>query len=375
MEHFISVSGTPRHMGFSQGKKFAANIRGSFKRLLNFEGIELIKPAFLPKFVFAGLIRMKLAKQWRTNINIIAPGLSERLKGISEGAGIPLSELYVIQALEVLSDEVNFVKTGCLSFAALPHRTAPHGAIIGKNFDFMKTFAEDNLIRKSYPKDRYSSIELTYQEVAGSHDGMNEKGLVICYNYGVTRETTQVRLPITLIIQEILENCGTTGEALGLLENFRYPNGAILLIVDAKGECVSVELTPEHIGIRKPENNLLVNTNYYHCRDTKKCDISHETHYSEKAPKSLRGIRIHESNELRYNRAMGLLRRAERIDVELAKKVLMDHDNQPEGTDNTICRHSDFFQTQVSAIFLPESRKVLIASGNPCENQYKEYQL
>jgi len=372
--NFIVTEGSYYDMGFQQGEKFKGEIQRVFKRILKMESISLVKPIFLPGFLFAKIFKKFGTNKVKKPIDIITPNQAYRILGLSEGSKTDLDTLYCVQALEVISNEVNFVM-GCFSIALLREKFNGKKLVIGKNFDYIKGFTTDNIIRISKPKGKYSSIDLTYHSIAGAHDGMNEKGLVVVYNYGVTKEYTEARLPITLIVQDILENCATVDEAIALIRNFRYPNGAILTLADVKNNVASVEISPEHIGLRYPKDGFLVNTNFFQTPEMKQYDIPSDAYYSKKSPKAIRGTRIHESNEKRYYRSLDLLHGRSSVDMNLMKNILMDHDNKPRGDGDTICRHGEFFETQVSAMFFPEDRKVLVNIGNPCGGIYKEYSI
>lgn len=372
MKNFLAVAGDHFEMGFQQGEFFRADIKNTFKRLLDFEGIKLIKPKILPTSVFGYLMRREIKKSWLKNIETITPLQYERLRGISKGAQTPIDVLLSIQALESMADDVSLVIEGCFAAAFCPSKIRSNEVVVIKNFDFISEFKDDNLARFSQPKGRFSSFELSYKQITGSHDGLNEHGLCIAYNYGLTTEKMQARLPITLLVQEILENCKTTDEAVNIIKNFRYPNAAILTIADRNSDIVSVEITPEHIGIRKPEKGYLVNTNFFLCDETKKYDIPRSARYSAKAPRGIRGRRIHETNELRYRRAIDIIEDMNKLDENDLIKILCDHANGV-GSENTICRHGEFFNTQVSAIFYPRRRKILIAFGYPCSSEFQEY--
>jgi len=373
-QHFLSVTGNHLEMGIEQGKNFARDIRRTFRRLLQFEGMDLIKPCWLPRLIFGYLVKREITKKWQQNIRVILPRQYERILGISRGSKTPLAELLAIQALEVLADDVSLVTSGCFSAAFLAGRTALNEPVVIKNFDYISDFFADNIVRLSAPGDGFSSIELSHKQLAGSHDGMNEKGLAVIYNYGLTREKTQARLPITLLVQEILENCSSIEEALALIKNFRYPNAAILTLADATNRAVSVEITPEHIAERLPENGCLINTNFFLTAKLQPYDISHSAYYSERAPVGLRGRRIHETNELRYDRAQKLIADKPKLNIDDFKNILSDHNNS-FGSENTLCRHGEFFRTQVSAIFFLKRKKVLVGFGPPCQTIYTEFSL
>ncbi len=386
--NFLSVAGTHKQMGIQQGREFAADIKKTFKRVLSFEGIKLVKPFFIPGPLFAYLVKKEITSKWLSNIKVISPHQYERLLGIAEGANTPSEELLSIQALEVMADDVSLVMGGCFSAALSPSRTVSGEPVLIKNFDFITDFSEDNIARLSSPDgNRYASFELTYKQITGSHDGMNEKGLAITYNYGLTTEKTQTRLPITLLVQEMLENSSNIEEALTIIKNFRFPNAAIITLADTSGKAVSVEITPEHIDIRQmPSDGILVNTNYFQIEEMKKYDIPHDTCYSaKKAPAGIRGLRIHETNELRYERALEILNSRRKHSEDDLIKLLSDHhlphgktdafprSSDTTGSENTICRHGGFFRTQVSALFYPRKRRVLVAFGFPCKAEFAEY--
>jgi isopenicillin-N N-acyltransferase-like protein len=63
------------------------------------------------------------------------------------------------------------------------------------------------------------------------------------------------------------------------------------------------------------------------------------------------------------------------ITPEVMMEILSDHNNYP----NSICRHPDdasptalVSETLSSVIMVPEDRKMFIAYGNPCQNEYVE---
>lgn len=373
-DRFLSVSGNHLEMGIAQGKNFSRDIRKTFRRLLKFEGMDLIKPRWLPRIIFGYLVKREIVKKWQKNIQVIVPRQYERIQGIARGSKTSVGELLAIQALEVLADDVSLVTSGCFSAAFHSQRTTFNEPAVIKNFDYISEFYADNIVRISAPDNSFSSIELAHKQLAGSHDGMNEKGLVVTYNYGLSKEKTQARLPITLLVQEILENCSSAEEALRLIKNFRYPNAAILTLADANNHLVSVEITPEHIAERLPEDGCLINTNFFLTEKLQQYDIPHSAYYSELAPLGLRGRRIHETNELRYERAKKLISARQKLDVADFKKILSDHNNS-FGSENTICRHGEFFRTQVSAIFFPKRKKVLVGFGTPCQTNYTEFTL
>lgn len=377
---FIKVKGSSYEMGYQQGEYFASDIKSSFSRLINSKAIKTIKPPLLPNFIFSKVIKAAVFKKWEKPIEILLPEYSLRIKGISDGSKTNLKDLYFIQAIEVMADEISyFIKEepvfGCSSICILAQFLKTPFTIVAKNFDYLAEFNKDHVVRISQPKNGFKSIEVTFKQIAGSHDGMNEKGLVVLYNYGLTKEKTQIRIPITLLVQQILERCSNIDEAITFIKAFRYPNGAILTLVDASNRAICVEISPEHISFRKPEDGVLVATNFYVSDEMRDYDIPHNAYFKGRNfPKGMRGERVHRSNEERYFRILEMLKKYSRVGVEELEEILKDHNKKVFGDDNTVCRHGELISTQVGMIFIPKIRKLKVFLGNPClGNSYDFY--
>lgn len=381
--NFIKVKGTDYEMGFQQGEYFALDIQKTFPKLIRSKAIKTIKPPFLPNFLFSNLAKLVVLKQWEKSIKILLPEYSERIKGLSDGSRTNLKELYFIQAIEVMADEIKYYLKessytfGCSSVCILPKIFRNSETIVAKNFDYLTEFATDHIVRISQPKNGYKSIEVTYKQIVGSHDGMNEKGLVVLYNYGLSIEKTQTRIPITLLVQQILQRCSNIDEAITFIKAFRYPNGAIITLVDFTNRAVCVELSPEHISFRQPKDGILAATNFYLTEEMKKYDIPPNAYFAKNYPKGLRNVRVHKSNEERYYRILELIKKfsGSSIGIREVEMILKDHNNKSLGDDNTICRHGDLISTQVGMIFIPKKRKLRIYFNNPCRSLPEEFEI
>ncbi len=381
--NFLKVSGDYYEMGFQQGIYFKQDIKTSFSRLVQSKVIKSIKPKIIPNFLFSKLLKLVVYKKWEKPIKVLLPEYSQRIKGISDGAETDITDLYVIQSIEVMADDVRYfiegdtvVPSGCSSVCVLQNIIYSPQMVLGKNFDYFSEFADDHIVRISCPKNGYKSIEITYKQLAGSHDGMNEKGLVVLYNYGLSTERPQTRIPITILVQQLLERCSSIDEAITFIKAFRYPNGAIITLADATNRAVCVELTPEHIGFRKPQKGLLVATNFYLAEEVKKYNIPFNAKFKSKSlPEELRNKPVHQSSIKRYERILQLCNANSKFTPEIVENILKDHSGKPTGDDDTICRHGEYISTQIGMVFIPKMRKLKVYFGNPCRNNVTEFEL
>ncbi len=373
--NYIEVSGTAFEMGFQQGRQLKESINESYDSVIHSSEICYVKPFIIPEKLFINLIKKKATNLMKRVLKGSDQIYIDRLTGIAEGSGVDLKKLFLLQALEIFIDDISYVCNGCSSAGLLCEKSESNEPILIKNFDFLTICAPFSVLRKSNPVKGFQSIDITFSPVIGTHDGMNETGLTILYNYGMSKEPYSKTLPLTILIQKILETVSTTTEAIDILRRRRnFANGAILTLCDASGDIKVVEISPKHFGVRTPVNNFITATNYYIIDELREFNIPTNAYYKTKIP-DLKNVRIQQSNESRYNRLNELLEMKEKFNGVELKKILRDHNGTVSGNDDTLCRHSKNIGTTASAIFYPKQRKVEVLFGNPCENEYQEFSI
>ena len=131
-------------------------------------------------------------------------------------------------------------------------------------------------------------------------DGMNEHGLSVTYNLAASKDNPSVYAPLSLALQEMLETCKSTDEAINyIIEAKQGGHDALLMIADSEGTMKTVEISPKHHAIREPVEGLIINTNHYQTEEMMRHEIPRNAVRSEKASESLRGKKIFESSERR----------------------------------------------------------------------------
>ncbi|MBN2025457.1 MAG: hypothetical protein JW854_01655 [Actinobacteria bacterium] len=369
----FDLRGDHYEMGYQQGLHLAEAIhhfQASFHRV---EAFQVEKPAVLPTRVFMAATMRRAVKEMWSDVSEYCPRQKARMEGMAKGADIDEAVLFVALASEMALAQSNYRLGACTAAAVGVERSALGEPIIIKNFDHPEFFQPYCATRLCRPAEAAATLDVTLAPMAGSHDGMNEHGLCISYNYGYGTDMPNVNVPITLLVQEALENCTDTGEAVELLRKGRRAGGAILLVADASGEMVTVELSSNFSGVRDPGDDILINTNHYKCREMVSYDIPRNAYYTSRNVKALRGIRVHESSELRYARAEQMLQAMEMVTTKDLLGVFSDHGESGRGDDNTICRHGPYYTTISSLIMLPRSRRMLVTYGRPCDSVFTDF--
>jgi len=369
----FDLRGDHYEMGYQQGLHMREAIHHLQANLHQIEAFQVEKPAMLPTRVFLTVLMRRAVKEMWSDISEYCPRQKARMEGIAKGADIDESMLFLALAGELVLAQANYRLGACTAAAVDAERSALGEPIVIKNFDYPEFFQPYCVTRLCKPAESAASIEVTFAPMAGSHDGINEHGLCICYNYGYGTDMPNVNIPITLLIQEALENCTNTREAIDFLKAGKRSGGAILLVADASGDMVTVELSSNFSGVRDPGNGILINTNHYKCREMASYDIPRNAYYTSKNVRALRGIRVHESSELRYARAEQLLLAMDVVTMKDLLGVFCDHGESGRGDDNTVCRHGPYFTTISSIIMLPRSRRMLVTYGHPCDSVFTDF--
>ena len=379
----LDCRGDHHAMGVVQGEACRETLRSMHRALVEFSGLQpnqllarVLRRATLPVASTVGRAGKRfMARDFQKSY----PEQHERLLGIAEGAAIPIHHLFVGPAIEIALNRTSYrTPGGCTAIAVAPAKCLSDEAIIAKNFDYPSAALATYLARTSHPTGKASSIDITNAPLCGSHEGVNEHGLAIAYNYGSFRGSGQRRVTITTLVQETLETCRNVEEAVKYLGERPRVGGALLMLADATGAIASVELAPDQLGVRQPEPDhpWLVHANHAVTPEIKSRDVPHNAVFSRWYPRTMRGLVVQESSLRRHARATDLLAAAARVGETELTTMLADHGpGDSPGDDNTICRHGPYYQTTCSVLLFPKRRAIAVTFGAPCTEEFSTITL
>ncbi len=301
------------------------------------------------------------------------PEQLERLIGIAEGSGVPVHRLFVGPMVELVLNRAAYTMpppAACTAIAVTRGRSATGEAIIAKNFDYPPASNAVHLTRISRPRatGRVDSMEITKAPLTGCHDGVNQHGLAITYNYGHFHGRARARISVSVLVQDLLETCRSVGEALAALRDRPRSGGALLMLADAEGDIASVELAPDFFAVRR--GDALVHANHAATDEMAPRDVPHEAVFPRWIwPAELRGRRLQESSERRMERAEALVDDAGAASADDLARMLADHGGG-RGDDHTLCRHGPYHSTTCSVVIFPRRREMRVLVGSPCQESY-----
>ncbi len=391
MVRFIKVSGSHYEMGVQQGEQL--EIKTALNNILNSEIFKEVKPKLVP----ISLVKLLLGLLGRFNIKKdvkkYLPNQFEKMKGIAKGAKISLNTQFGIHYIEIFTGDpkstsyIPQAAAACTMIFAVPPATADGSVMYGRNYDFPKVLQPFQMVRLSEPDDCYKNICITQYPLAGTHMGLNEKGLAVGINYARTWEKypddfSFKGVPSTLIVQEVLENYSTTEEAIEFITKFpARANAQHYGLLDKSGNACVIETTHTDFAIRRPEDGIMAHSNTYRTDKFWDHNVPDDHHWKMK---HMRDIPYVKSPKMRYERVYELLvKNKGNITIETFKEILSDHnypsnygvDNKGIPDDFTVCTHGDVGITLASIIIKPQTGQFYVTDVQPCKGMYEEFKL
>lgn len=370
---FPVFKGSPFEIGVQQGEYYRDLLHEATVRITKAATFRAVKPWYLPTVLFYSLAKSRASKLLRDDVYTYYSERAEQLEGVAKGAGVDLSTLMFFMYLELSGvGETRFSVDACTAIGFQREATECGEVVMVKNMDFYNDYAFMFTARKTVPDDGYSVYGNTPASFPGMNEGMNEHGLSISYNLAYTTEKPTHYAPISLAIQETLQRCRTTEEAVQHIKRAKRGGDALIMIGDAEGTLRTVEMSSTESSVREPNGSVLVNTNHYHTEKMKRIEVPIDAVHPEDAVPELRGTLVHLSSLTRWKRVNELLAEGGKFSEEHIHRMMSDHGADAEPSRLTICRHHDLTSTLYTVLFYPERRIMKVLYGNPCQNELSE---
>jgi isopenicillin-N N-acyltransferase-like protein len=256
----IEVAGPPEQMGEQHGRELGATIRDLHDKYL--------------KAYFASegqrFLAMTAAAAFEQRVS---PEHLAEIRAMAQASGVEPRQMLLAHCFLDLSP-----MTAC-STVTLPASASPDGvARFGRNLDFPSFDVADKLsiVQIDRPQGRNAFMAVGWPGMVGVLSGMNEHGLTVA-NMEVDRGMRlPTAMPYILLYRTVLEQCGTTDEAIELIRKTPRQTANNLMVMDAQGERAVIEITPEKVHVRRaPEAESLISTNHQRGDDresTGRCD-------------------------------------------------------------------------------------------------------
>jgi isopenicillin-N N-acyltransferase like protein len=304
------------------------------------------------------------AVEYRETVVAYAPFFDEEVQGLAEGAGIDLSDAYLLQLRAELgvttppdlidgSDE-------CTSFAALPEAVAGGEPLIGQNADLPAFYRDTAVVVELIPDDQPTVLMLT---PAGqmSYIGINDRGMGVFANF-VTCDGWRVGFPRYFLSRLALTH-ERVDDAIEAIRSVPRASSRNLIMIDGHGVAADLETTPTRASRIDPADGILAHANHY---------ISTELADEERST----GRQLRNSQRRQARMEALLKQHLGKLDVTRMRSILRDR----EGVPDSLCRAdgdregSDII-TFASVIAEPARKSIWVAVGPPDRNPYRKYEI
>ncbi|MCZ6591760.1 MAG: C45 family autoproteolytic acyltransferase/hydrolase [Alphaproteobacteria bacterium] len=339
---------------------------------------------YLAHFAAGGLDSAEARREGQAWVEVIANqngDYSEEMRGVAEGASLPLGDIAMLNAryeitfglfgkearandLAAIVPDIAGDADGCSSFGALPEATVDGHTVIGQNWDWLAGVHGRCAVLRIRRKSGTDLICYTEAGIVGGKMGVNEHGIGLVENGLVSDHDGQnaYEKPFHVRCREILD-AETYDMALHPIVATRRVCSANFVVGHADGEVIDLETSPNAVSYHYPSDGLITHSNHF-------LDPRHGPSQME---------RLSTSTLYRANRLDRLLRKdIGKLDASACQKALTDHFGYP----NAICRHPDdrlpvAKRTMTNAAFVIDlnTRTMLIANGPPCSNAFVAHAL
>jgi isopenicillin-N N-acyltransferase-like protein len=349
----ITVKGTPAECGAAYGRAAADLITGNLQ-------------AYRRRFaVRAGLdetaVRRAGAGFRRTTV-ACRPRIGEMLDAVAEGAGVPVEEIYALNARTELL--YGAAPCECTSVGVLDRYTQSGHTVLGQNWDWHPAQRPYTLLLATRDEHGFAVVTLAEAGMLAKA-GLNTAGVGVCVNMlGCDRDGQPGGLPYHVLLRAVLESDSLTAGLRALCTSERSASINLLLGQAypewGGGEIVDVELVPGDLGVLHPVDGVLAHANHLETplpvRDTLK-DLGGSSYF----------------RAARARRLVGLIAAERKVTFDDLGRVFTDHASYP----HSICRHVDLRDADeersesIHSVLLDlDERRLAVASGPPCRSQY-----
>lgn len=377
----VECCGDSRAMGQQQGEAFRENIHHAIAEIGRLEAFRLMKPRWMPIRLFRQLAERKALRFMKDAFHRDRGGreLELRFVGICEGAGLSESKIALCCLLEAVMSDLtgssqprpNGLQAGCSAIAVTGRASKDGNARVMHNFDHVPLVQQFFVVRRSKPTGKLKSVEFTFSPLLGAVDGVNEAGLGVTCNYAYVTDRISAAPTITMLIARVLSEATTVGQAIELIAGQPRAGGGLLMLADAAGEVTSLEVSNSRVEPRVCDEGWIFHTNRLQCGAMTSLEIDADAHYDHRAPKLLRGRRVHESADLRAQAIQSAIAGSLPLSLDDMHQIMSGHAHGDSC--NSVCMHGDYWSTTACTQLLPKERKFRVAFENTCQAQLQEF--
>jgi predicted choloylglycine hydrolase len=295
------------------------------------------------------------------------PDLYEEIKGIAEGSGQRLNDVFILNLLDEFWVYVDNESNHHCSGIGVPSNNGNPG-YLSQNMD-LENYIDgfQVLMRLKRTTNRPEQLILTHPGLIALN-GLNEKGIGVCVNTIMQLKASNSGLPVAFVVRRII-NSSTKEDVLNFVQNVNHASGQNY-IIGIKGEVFDYEASANKVIRFNPmnENGTVYHTNHPLVNDDVK--PSYEK-YNPNLPD--------ESKPSKFNSLYRFEALENRISTnkELNESILMETLKSKDSKNNPVCRTNRMngygFTFASIIMVMSEPPYIKLTVGPPDESEYKRF--
>lgn len=254
----IAVSGAPRQRGLSYGDQARERILAGATHYLD----------QIARLGIGATEVERLAQDFLPSIEGFDPAYVEEMRGIAEGADLPLSSILLLncrtEILQLARRQAGLEDDpdGCTGAVALPEMTRDGEVIHGQNWDWKAECVATSVVLKVTREDGPDFLTFT-EAGALARAGFNAAGIAITANYlECERDYTQQGIPLPLIRRKVLESTHLA-DAIRCVACTPKSASNNMMLSAAQGFAIDFECAPDESFSLLPDQGLIVHANHW----------------------------------------------------------------------------------------------------------------
>lgn len=174
-----------------------------------------------------------------------APRIMEEINGLADALEWPIADAI----RDFGGYYLEYVRSGCSILTS--------STFMVRNYDSAPQGYEGRFVLYA-PSDGGLATIGPSMQITGRTDGMNEKGLVMGYNF-INRRNSADGFICNMVGRLLLENCATIEEAIDLLKELPHRRSFSYVLSDMAGKNIVAEVSPREVVVR----DASVSTNHF----------------------------------------------------------------------------------------------------------------
>jgi hypothetical protein len=267
----LHLAGSPYAIGLQHGALCRAEIHGLRRAAYHYLSGEVGRILRLPRRAARLITRPLLLWQARAYLPFVASEQREEMRGIADGAGVPLLEAVLINAIWEL-----YLATGCSEFAVRGPKSADGELLHGYNYDLLdpaQAFISPYLALLFYRPDSGAAFaQLNLVGCVGVNAGISASGISIAWDNTVLRPGSALLkgvprhcTPFVLALRRLLQYADSIDSAVAIMRaHLPRPTADIIIVGDGHANrAVAIETAGGELAVREMRDDAIWSANSF----------------------------------------------------------------------------------------------------------------